>query len=86
MKGNILLLNPVNFAASDAIKLSSRIVDPLSDLGVSPNTTRINGRSSQFVINGVHTVSPTGGDILDEIAESFDNVARGMKLAQRPSW
>ncbi|KAL0630691.1 hypothetical protein Q9L58_010460 [Maublancomyces gigas] len=86
LKGNIMLLTPPKFAATDTLKLSSRIVDALSDLGVNANTPHINSRWSQFIIHGVPTQAPSGGDVLDEIAENFEDVVPGMKLAQRPRW
>lgn len=86
MKGNVMILTPPNFAATDALKLSARIVDAISDLGIMANTPRINGKWSQFLIDGVPTTYPTGGEILDEIAETCDDWVTGMKLAQRQRW
>lgn len=59
-------------------------MDARSYLGVTLNTNGIDGRWSQFVINGLRTLPLRRGDILDEIGESLDNVVPDMKLAQRP--
>lgn len=61
------------------------IVNRLSDLRIWANIPCNNGKWSQFIIHGLPTVFPNGGEIQDKIVESFDNNDSSMKHGQRLS-